>query len=110
MHSILLVLVGAGVGALARFIGPRKAPGALVASMFFGGPRSPSHAGSAYGLASARGRTIRPALYGVWNPRGVAWQSRGILETGRDGAQRDEWQAGIGGAFARTVRDVIDWR
>lgn len=36
MHSILLVLVGAVVGALARFIGPRKAPGPLVASMFLG--------------------------------------------------------------------------
>jgi uncharacterized membrane protein YeaQ/YmgE (transglycosylase-associated protein family) len=36
MRSILLVLVGAVVGALARFIGPGKAPGPLVASMFLG--------------------------------------------------------------------------
>ena len=36
MHNILLVLVGAIVGALARFIGPGKPPGPLVASMFLG--------------------------------------------------------------------------
>lgn len=36
MHYILLILVGAIVGALARFVGPGKPPGPLVASMFLG--------------------------------------------------------------------------
>jgi uncharacterized membrane protein YeaQ/YmgE (transglycosylase-associated protein family) len=36
MHNILLVVVGAIVGVLARFIGPGKPPGPLLRSIFFG--------------------------------------------------------------------------
>jgi uncharacterized membrane protein YeaQ/YmgE (transglycosylase-associated protein family) len=36
MYSILLVLVGAIVGVLARFIGPGRPPSPLLGSMFFG--------------------------------------------------------------------------
>jgi hypothetical protein len=39
MHSILLAVVGAIVGALARFIGPGRPPGPLLGSMFW----SPAH-------------------------------------------------------------------
>ena len=36
MYSSLLVLVGAIVGVLARFIGPGRPPSSLLGSMFFG--------------------------------------------------------------------------
>ena len=36
MYSLVLILVGAIVGVLARFIGPGRPPGPLLGSMFFG--------------------------------------------------------------------------
>jgi uncharacterized membrane protein YeaQ/YmgE (transglycosylase-associated protein family) len=36
MYSVVLILVGAIVGALARFIGPGRPPSPLLGSIFFG--------------------------------------------------------------------------
>jgi uncharacterized membrane protein YeaQ/YmgE (transglycosylase-associated protein family) len=36
MHNVLLVVVGAIVGVLARFIGPGRPPSPLLGSVFFG--------------------------------------------------------------------------
>jgi uncharacterized membrane protein YeaQ/YmgE (transglycosylase-associated protein family) len=36
MHNVLLVVVGAVVGVLARFVGPGQPPGPVLGSIFFG--------------------------------------------------------------------------